>query len=261
MKGYRIVLPAALLLFASACHHVDKTERLAALDDAYQAGLMTKDEYEAKKLAITGAASSSAPPSSGPVVIPAPAAPSSSPSVTAPALASGPTAQRTTALDQPARPLSTAPPTASSAAPAAAASSTAASPPSNLHANEPGPLPGCEDAEYKSGGQKGTEERFFAAPPDAVRRAALAALESLDFNIRKKSKKEIEGSRNRHLGAIVGAGGERVILTFEGSERRGTSGTRVTGRTKKHIVGYMAQRTWTDAVLAKMACKLSQSGR
>jgi hypothetical protein len=266
MNRSRIVLLAALLLAATACHHhVDKTEQLAALDDAYHAGLLTKDEYEAKKLAITGTES--------PVpATPATAATSTAPTSSEPAATSVPTSRPQTPQLAPAQHRAhspSAPPqtvistaVASPSGPAATAvPSESSPPPANLHANEPTPLPGCEDAEYKSGGQRGTEERFFAASPDTVRNAALSALDSLDFNIHKKSSKEIEASKKRHLGAIVGAGGERVILTFEASERGGKSGTRVTGQTKKQkIVGYMAQKTWTDAVLAEMACKLSEPG-
>jgi hypothetical protein len=257
--NYRIALLTVLLLAASACHRVDKNEQLAALDEAYKAGLLTKDEYGVKKLAITGV-----PTSSVPAAAPAPSTlPASSEPVAAPVPATEPKAQRATSAPRAHALVSTgtsAAPTASSTSPAEALPKES-SPPPNLHANEPAPLPGCEDAQYKSGGQKGTEERFFAAPPDTVRNAALSALDSLDFRIHKKSDGEIEASRKRHLGAIVGAGGERVVLTFEVSKRGSTSGTRVTGRTKKHIVGYMAQKTWTDAVLAETACKLGDLAR
>jgi hypothetical protein len=129
------------------------------------------------------------------------------------------------------------------------------------HEPEPAPLAGCEDVEYKSGGQKGSQSRFFAASPDAVWRAAVSSLESLDFNIHKSSNKEIEASKKRHVGVIVGAGGERVILSLRKAERGNQSGTLVIGETKKSLVGRMAQRTWTDAVLAQMACKLRESSR
>jgi hypothetical protein len=259
MRRCRIALLTLSLLATSACshpgQHVDKNEQLAALDEAYQANLLTKDEYDAKKLAITGVSPFLAPASAS-----APAADSSE-SSTPLVLASQPKAQK---ASSPPRGQALASATGisatSSAPPVAVSPKESAPPPINLHSNEPAPLAGCADAEYKSGGQKGTEERFFAASPDTVRNAALSALDSLDFNIHKKSNKEIEASKKRHLGAIVGAGGELVVLTFEPSKRGDTSGTRVTGRTKKHIVGYMAQRTWTDAVLAEMACKLSASG-
>jgi hypothetical protein len=263
MNRSRIVLLAALILAGTACHHVDKKEQLAALDDAYQAGLLTKDEYDAKKLALTGT------PASVPAVAPAPSStPASTPqSATVPPQVSEAPPQsnsprRHARAVSPASSAPAAAPVESPRVPVATSSpSESSSPRTNLHSNEPAPLPGCEDAEYKSGGQKGPEERFFAAPVDVVKNAALSALESLDFNIRKKSKKEIEASKKRHLGAIVGAGGERVIIRFEPSERKGTAGTRVTGETKKNFVGHVSQKTWTDAVLAEMACKLSESSR
>lgn len=242
MSRFPLLLLVALLMVATACKPANKAEQLAALDNAYQAGLLTRDEYDAKKRALTGIAEAPAVASS----------PAPSPSlVLAPPLKAIPppvhaatTTPRRASIVPP-------PPVKVSATPGDA----------NTHEAEPAPLAGCEDAEYKSGGQKGAQERFFAAPPEMVRRAAVAALDSLDFNIRKNSNKEIAASKKRHIGAIVGAGGERIILTFKETERGGQSGTRVIGQTKKNFVGHMSQRTWTDAVLAQMACKLSASSR
>jgi hypothetical protein len=124
---------------------------------------------------------------------------------------------------------------------------------------EPAPLPGCENAEYKSGGKKGAVEEFFAAPPEVVRRAALSALDSLDFDVQENANDSIEAKKKRHIGAVVGAGGERVILTFQKAEQAGRSGTRVIGETKKNFFGHVSQRTWTDAVLAQIACQLRES--
>ncbi len=73
--------------------------------------------------------------------------------------------------------------------------------------------------------------------------------------------KEIEASKKRHMDAIVGVGGERVILTFKATEEGGQNGTRVVGETKKNFIGHVSQRTWTDAVLAQIACKLRASSR
>jgi hypothetical protein len=222
MSRFLTGLLAVALVTSTACKHTsDKAEQLAALDNAYQAGLLTKDEYDAKRRALTesdaaAATASTVPePNSSPVA--APVAPSITPSGSS----------------------------------------------SNVHAGpaEPAPMAGCSDAEYKSGGQKGAEARFFAASPEMVRRAAVSALESLDFNIHKNTNKEIEASKKRHLGALVGAGGERVILTFKEVQQGGQSGTRVVGQTKKNFVGHVSQKNWTDAVFAQTACKLSASSQ
>jgi hypothetical protein len=233
------VLLVAVLLAATACNRTNKAEQLAALDSAYQSGLLTKDEYDAKRLALTAAAPVSAVAST-PGLNPAPAV-GSPPTVIQPST-------------QPA-PHTSAAPGAPSIAPSASHGGA------DANKSEPAPVAGCEDAEYKSGGEKGVQDRFFAAPPEAVKRAAVSALGSLDFNIHKNSNNEIEARKNRHIGVVLGAGGERVILTFRKTERGGQSGTRVIGETKKSFVGRMAQKTWTDAVLAQIACKLRESRR
>jgi hypothetical protein len=316
MKRFRIVFPVAVLLATllavSSCHRVDKNaEQLAALDAAYKTGVLTKDEYDAKKLALTAAtptgtqapaasqnpAAAQAPaasqdfaPAPSPALVdaptptpqelpPAPVAPptrAAVPRAAAPASSIPPSganvgepasAQPVPTLPAPALPPVSQPTRA--AAPVIASSVTPPSAPAapiprnSAGANEPEPAPlaGCEDVEYKSGGQKGAEERFFAAPPEAVWRAAVSALDNLDFTIHKSSIKGVEASKKRHIGAIVGAGGERVILTLQKAERGGQSGTRVSGETKKNFVGRVTQRTWTDAVLAEIACKLRDTSR
>jgi hypothetical protein len=120
----------------------------------------------------------------------------------------------------------------------------------------PPPLAGCEDVQHDTGNVKGAQERFYAASMEAVKKAARDALQSLDFNIHRDSGNEIEASKRRHLGAIVGAGGERVILRFEKSRQGGQTGTMVTGETKKSFVGRLAQKSWTGAVLAQIVCHL-----
>ena len=122
---------------------------------------------------------------------------------------------------------------------------------------EPAPSAGCEDTEYKSGG-KGTQERFFPMPVASVKKGAVAALESLDFTIHKNAGKEIEASKNRHIGVIIGAGGERVALQFLEAQQGGQKGTRMTAETKKSFVGRLAQKSWTNAVLAQTACMLKK---
>jgi hypothetical protein len=253
MNRVLIFFLASVLLLATGCKHANQAEQLAALDSAYKAGLLTKEEYDTKMLALTGAEPAAAPtPSSSPTTAPPPIM-AQAPDQPRP---SSPT-RRTPARQATASLLPSASP---NAAPAGEPSSSA---PGSAHTKEAetAPLGGCEDAEYKSGGQKGSEERFFAAPPEAVRSAAVSALDSLDFNIQKNANNEIEASKKRHLGVLVGAGGERVILTFRESERAGRSGTRVIGHTRKNFVGHVTQKTWTDRVLAQIGCKLRESRR
>jgi len=210
-----MALLVALMLGGTACHRNSKAEQLAALDSAYQSGVFTKEEYEAKKLALMGAP-------------PVPAAAQATPPVSAPVKPS---------------PFTPNPPVNPPAA-------------GKQDDTEPAPLAACEDAEYKSDKVKGQRSRFFAAPASAVRKAALQALKNLDFNIRKDSGNEIEASKRRHIGVLVGGGGERLLLRFEAGQQGSQSGTRVTGETKKSKLGRLAQKSWTSAVLAQIACNL-----
>jgi hypothetical protein len=214
-----MVVVVWLLSGAAACHRNTKAEQLAALDSAYQSGVFTKEEYEAEKLALTGS-----PPAPAPApapAIPADSAPVNTPSSIPPAPVNPPAAARAEADDL-----------------------------------EPAPLAGCEDAEYKSDKVKGQRTRFFPAPVSAVRKAALQALKNLDFNVHKDANNEMEASKQRHIGVLVGAGGERLLLRFSAAQQGNQSGTRVTGETKKSTFGRLAQKSWTSAVLAQIACNL-----
>jgi hypothetical protein len=205
-----------LLAVAGACTRPkSKAEQLAALDEAYQSGVLTKQEYDAKRTAIAG------PPVAA--VEPQPAKPSP-----IPAPAPEPPPRKTVAPSPPAAP------------------------------PEPEPTPpaaGC-DADTKSGREKGPQERFFAAPVARVKRAAESALDRLDFAIHQNSSNEIQAGKRRHIGAIIGKGGERVTLHFQAARRGDRSGTLVTGETKKALVGRLTQKSWTTAVLAQMECVL-----
>jgi hypothetical protein len=91
---------------------------------------------------------------------------------------------------------------------------------------------------------------------EAVRKAATLAFTNLDFTVHSDSGHEMEASKRRHLSAVIGAGGERLILHFASTKQGGQSGTRVTAETKKSVVGRLAQKSWTTAVLAQISCNL-----
>ncbi|MGD0772187.1 MAG: hypothetical protein ABSC05_05130 [Candidatus Solibacter sp.] len=271
---------ALLVLSAAACKKENKAEQLAALDNAYQSGVLTKAEYDAKRLALVGPAApppaaANTPPAPADAVQPsaAPAPPKAAPRKLAPGAARSQAATERPVPapavppeSTPASPNASQPPpvTEPPAAPTAqvrepSAAQTRPAPPTSAAGEaegEPQPLAGCEDAEYQSGKVKGARRRFYPAPMDSVRRAAGAALRSLDFTIHREGGNEMEASKRRHISAIVGAGGERLILRFEKSQQGNQAGTMVTGETKKSLVGRVAQKSWTNAVLAQIACHL-----
>jgi len=214
-----MVLAVSLMLGATSCRRDHKAEQLAALDSAYQSGVFTKEEYEAKKLALMGTP-----------LVPAPA-----------------TTQGTRQGPAPGNTPSTAP--GSPVNPPAVTQGDEGDP-------EPAPLTGCEDAGNKSDKVKGQRARFFPAPVSTVRKAALQALKNLDFDIHKDAANETEATKRRHIGVLVGAGGERLVLRFDAVQQGDQSGTRVTGETRKSKFGRLTQKSWTSAVLAQIACNL-----
>jgi len=261
------VIAAAVVLSVAACSRAkNKEEQIAALESAYQAGLLTKAEYDTKKTALLGPASpppaAAASNSPAPVTPPAPASsPVAAPPAPTPAVAA-PSA-RTNEATPPASAPATSPPAAAPSPRVEVA--TIPKIPAEAHGREeqeeePAPASGCEDAEYQSGKVRGAKQRFYPASIEAVRKAAHEALGSLDFNINKDARDEMEATKRRHIGVIVGAGGEHLLLHFEQSRQGGQAGTLVTGETKKTLTGRLAQKSWTDAILAQIACHL-RAGR
>ena len=283
MKNIWLMPVAALLVVSAACRKDNKAEQLAALENAYRSGVLTEGEYNAKRLALMGPAPAkptapmAAPVPAPPVANPVPPAPRSPSSDTVAAPSQLPAPPPPQPAPQPA-PGQTPPHAATGAAPVPQppratpplppahpeppAVETRPTPQTGAAESEPEPEPqplaGCEDAEYRSGNVKGARQRFYPAPIDSVKRAAGAALLSLDFNIHRDAGNEMEASKRRHIGAIVGAGGERLILHFAEAQQGGHAGTLVTGETRKSFVGRMAQKSWTNAVLAQIACHLRE---
>ncbi len=214
-----IVVISAILLAGAGCRKKppDNAQKLAALEEGYRSGVFTKEEYESKKAALTGTVPRTAPP-----VPAAPAAPVADAEPAPPPQAPSP-----------------APPSEPPAAPAGNASAA-----------------GCSDDEMRANKGKRLQERFFAAPPATVYKAAEAALANLDFTIHKQTATELEAARGKRVGAIIGAGGERVSLRLEAHREGGRSGTLVTGLTNQGLAGKITQRSWTSAVLAEIACQL-----
>ena len=217
---YALCAALAVTLACSRRSDSAKAERLAALDSAYKSGLFTKEEYDAKKAAIE------AQP-------PAASAPATSGLTPAPAPESGPIAA---ALPQPSP--QTTPTSAVSGA-----------------EEEPAPAKDCDDAEYKAH-MRGPQTRFYPVPIDRAKKAALDSLALLDFTVHKNDNDEIEASKRRHIGVVIGAGGEREILHFMPAQQDGIQGTLVTGETQKSATGILGQKSWTAAILAEIACAL-----
>lgn len=119
--------------------------------------------------------------------------------------------------------------------------------------------PACLAEEMKHGGDAKIE-RFFPVAPEAAREALLEAIKPLEFVVEQSSDAEIQAQRKRHFGALVGAGGENLIVQLVAAEENGVSGTKVSAQTKKTFAGRAGQKNWTAAVLARLDCLLQGKG-
>ncbi len=269
-----------LVLGTAACRKDNKPEQLAALDNAYQSGVITKQEYDAKRLALLGPAPVAQPaiPPANPPAVPPAAAPATVEAPVPPAVDAATqhkTAVAARAKPQPAAQTRTSQHTA--AAPNVVQPEPGPPSPAVPPVREPGPAAmqtkpdfqsatagkaeppqpgGCADTGAESGSGKEAQQRFYAAPMDEVKRAAAAAFRSLDFNLHKDSGNEMEASKQRHISALIGVGGERLTLHFEPFQLGNRAGTLVTGETRKSFVGKITQKSWTSAVLAQIVCQL-----
>jgi hypothetical protein len=120
----------------------------------------------------------------------------------------------------------------------------------------PAPTSACADNQVRHGKEKGLQERFYPMPLPQVRAAVMQALKDLEFNVRRASDTELEASKKRHLGLLIGSGGEKMMLQFEETVQGNQRGTRVTGETKKNILMRAGQKSWTNAVLDQANCNL-----
>ena len=246
-RSWRIVCVVPALLGMLACNRDKKADQLAALESAYHSGVFTKQEYEAKRAAILGTPPAPAP-ATPPVEQAAPVPPAPKPDPFHP-----PEPQPRAARTSPPKATAPTPPTPTPPSPP---SIPANPPPEEIKEPAPAPLAGCEDTEIRPGKEKGRQQRFYAATMAQVKAAAITALNSLEFEVHKNDSNEIEASKKRHMGVLMGSGGERMLLHFTPAQEGGRRGTLVTGETKKGFIMRAGQKSWTNAILAQTACAL-----
>jgi uncharacterized lipoprotein YehR (DUF1307 family) len=85
-------------------------------------------------------------------------------------------------------------------------------------------------------------------PMDKALEAAKQALTTYGCNIKKEKADYLECTRDRHVGVMVGSGGEKVTvkLSEKGSE------TRVEIKTGKGFVGRLAKKNWSTPIFDEM---------
>lgn len=83
-------------------------------------------------------------------------------------------------------------------------------------------------------------------------KSALQALTKLDCEIKADTATYVAGFRRRHIGVLVGSGGETLKIWLE--EISATQ-SRVTVSTSKSLLGIAGQKNWDDEVAALIAAK------
>ena len=103
-------------------------------------------------------------------------------------------------------------------------------------------------------GQKQTEEdatkgskdvdEVIQYPMDAVQRAVKIGMQTYGFDIKQEKPDYLEGTRSRHVGVVVGSGGEKVTVKLSPE----SGGTRVKIDTGKGFVGRMGKKNWSTPI-------------
>jgi hypothetical protein len=114
-------------------------------------------------------------------------------------------------------------------------------------------------AEKKDDASKGSSDvdQTVAYPIAQVLEAAKGALTTYgcDVKVKKEKPDYLECTRDRHVGVLVGSGGEKVTvqLSSKGSE------TRVEIKTGKGFVGRLGKKNWSTPIFDEMMKTLKGS--
>jgi hypothetical protein len=115
----------------------------------------------------------------------------------------------------------------------------------------------ANQAEEKEDASKGSKDvdRTVAYPMAKVLDAAKQALNTYGCDVKKEKPDYLECTRDRHIGAFVGSGGEKVTvqLTAKGSE------TRVEIKTGKGFAGRLGKKNWSTPIFDDMMKTLKGS--
>jgi hypothetical protein len=98
-------------------------------------------------------------------------------------------------------------------------------------------------------------DRTVAYPAAKVLEAARQALATYGCDVKKEKPDYLECTRSRHVGVMVGSGGEKVTvqLTDNGAE------TRVQIKTGKGFVGRLGKKNWSTPIFDDMMTTLQGS--
>ena len=84
---------------------------------------------------------------------------------------------------------------------------------------------------------------------------ANKVLTAIDAKPSSETDTHINAQRNRHIGVVVGSGGEELLLTFKSATSETTF---VTAATKTGFVGGAGQKAWSCEIVDQMAAMASK---
>jgi hypothetical protein len=118
-------------------------------------------------------------------------------------------------------------------------------------------LTAASQAEQNDDASKDSKDvdRTIAYPAAKVLEAARQALTTYGCEVKKTKPDYLECTRSRHVGVVVGSGGEKVTvqLTDMGPE------TRVQIKTGKGFVGRLGKKNWSTPIFDDMMATLGGS--
>ena len=118
-------------------------------------------------------------------------------------------------------------------------------------------VPPANQAEEKDDASKGSKDvdRAVAYPMAQVLDAAKQALNTYGCDVKKEKPDYLECTRDRHVGAFVGSGGEKVTVQLSAKD----SETRVEIKTGKGFVGRLGKKNWSTPIFDEMMKTLKGS--
>ena len=115
-----------------------------------------------------------------------------------------------------------------------------------------GGIPPAQDEKADPSKNSKDIDQTIAFPMGQVLDAAKQALATYGCDIKKETADTLECTRDRHIGAFVGSGGEKITvhLSEKGKE------TRVEVKTGKGFVGRLGKKNWSTPVFEDMLATL-----
>jgi hypothetical protein len=110
------------------------------------------------------------------------------------------------------------------------------------------------DADDPSKGSKDVD-RMVSFPLAQVLDAAKLALATYGCEVKKESRDSLECTRSRHVGVLVGSGGEKVTVKLSGNGNE----TRVVIKTGKGFVGRLGKKNWSTPIFDEIVKTLGRA--